>query len=203
MYVGCTQPRSGDSWFERTGRGAHWYARTTETGSCQHCVDETVAGGSSHTWSAEQISGSDTFHPTQDAKSRFCVGRPVFGRWWSTCVSVTERSCNETGFFLHGGGHASSDVTLFGCHPERTVGDLRLFLGMRHPHDLVDFFQCSEGLKDDFRALMIARSSLSCTSTLMVLRFSRSLGPARLSRLVGPRFFSTLIPWECVLSWVL
>ena len=36
------------------------------------------------------------------------------------------------------------------------------------------------------RLRMIARSSLSCTSTLMVLRFSRSLGPARLSRQVGP-----------------
>ena len=136
MFVGCSQLRSGDSWFERTGRGAHWYARTTATGSCQHRFIVTFAGGSSHPWSAEQICGSDTIYHTKDAKSRFCVGRPAVGRWWSTGVSVTERNCNEADFFLH----ASSDVTLSGCHPECTVGDLRLFLGMRHPHDLVDFF---------------------------------------------------------------
>ena len=147
VYVGCSQPRSSDSWFERTGRCAHWYARTTATRSRQLRVIETIAGGSSHPCSAEQICGSDTFHPTKDAKSRFCVGRLAVGRWWSTGVSVTESSCNEAGFFLHGGGYASRDVTLFGCYPECTVGDLRLFLGMRHPHDLVDFFQCSERLR--------------------------------------------------------
>ena len=127
VFVGCSQLRSGDSWFERTGRGAHWYARATATGSRQHRVSETIAGGSSHPCSAEQICGSDTIYPTKDAKSRFCVGRPAVGRWWSTGVSVTERSCNEAGFFLHGGGHASSDVTLFGCHSECTVGDIRSF----------------------------------------------------------------------------
>ena len=92
-------------------------------------------------------------------ESRFGVGRPAVSRCWSTGVSVTERSCNgQAGFFLHGGGHASRDVTSFGCHPECTVGDLRLILGMRHPHYLVDYFhQSSEGLKDDFRALEIAK----------------------------------------------
>ena len=80
----------------------------------------------------------------------------AFSRWWSTSVVVTERSCNgQTSFFLHGGGDASRDVMSFGCHPECTVGDPRLFLGMRHPHDLVDYFQCSEGLKDDFRSFEI------------------------------------------------
>ena len=39
------------------------------------------------------------------------------------------------------------------------------------------------------RCRMIACPSLSCTCTLMVLRFNRSLGPARLSRQVGPLFF--------------
>ena len=141
VYVGCSQTGSGDSWLERTGRGAHWYARATAAGCRQHRVDETVAGGSSYACSAEQISGSNTFHPTLDARSRFCVGRPAVGRCWSTGVSVTERSRDvQAGFFLHGGGHASRDVTLFGCHPECTAGDLRLFLGMRLPHDLVDFF---------------------------------------------------------------
>ena len=67
VYFGCSQQRSGDSWLERTSCGAHWYARATAAGRRQHRVDEAVAGGSSYPCSAEQISGPDTFHPTQDA----------------------------------------------------------------------------------------------------------------------------------------